>query len=137
MVVPDHVPEITGTRHPQTCWKSTTTTTAAPATTTNWSTWKATRASPPAIRRAGPWARHGRTEHALRRCLAVDPGCHRRHAAAQDRRRVRKARIPESIVLDQGAHRLVHDREGRTERPAATRRQQRQGNQKPEEQQIG
>src|SRR3546814_10276144 len=99
-----------------------TTTAAVISTKTSWSTWKATRASPPATPRAGRWVRPGCPDDAPYGHFPLDPRRHRRHSAARDRRRVRQARVHESLRLDQGAHRLVHGREGGAAGPAQARR---------------
>src|SRR3546814_17616658 len=78
-----------------------TTTAAAIWTRTSWSTWKATRASPPATPRAGRWVRPRCPDDALYGHFPLDPRRHRRHSAARDRRRVRQARVHESLRHDQ------------------------------------
>src|SRR3546814_18720976 len=99
-----------------------TTTAAAIWTRTSWSTWKATRASPPATPRAGRWVRPSCPDDALYGHFPLDPRRHRRHSAARDRRRVRHARVHASLRLAHCTHPLAHGREGGgTRRDAAQR----------------
>src|SRR3546814_14140915 len=107
-----------------------TTTAAVISTKTSWSTWKATRASPPATPRAGRWVRPRCPDDALYGHFPLDPRRHRRHYAARDRRRVRQARVHESLRLDQGAHRLAHGREGGEAGHAQARRHDRGSDQR-------
>src|SRR3546814_10941591 len=110
-----------------------TTTAAAIWTRTSWSTWKATRASPPATPRAGRWVRPRCPDDALYGHFPLDPRRHRRPSAARDRRRVRQARVHASLRLDPGAHRLVPGREGGAAGPAKARRKHRGRDQRTEE----
>jgi len=69
-------------------------------------------------------------EYTLCRRLRQHPRCDRRHAVARDRGYLRQARIPQSLRLDQGAHRQIHDRARRTRGSAQARRHHRRGHQR-------